>query len=135
MTPEEALKAVPLDLWVGGVQAPAASGKRFAVHNPATGEVLAEVADAGPEDGARALDEAVKAQAEWAATPSRKRAEILRRAWELVDGKYRDNLAMLMTLEMGKPLAESNGEVTYGGEFLRWFAEEAPRINGRYTPS
>ncbi|MCE5287968.1 MAG: NAD-dependent succinate-semialdehyde dehydrogenase [Nocardiaceae bacterium] len=135
MTPEEALKAVPLDLWIGGVQAPAASGKRFPVHNPATGEVLVEVADAGPEDGARALDEAVKAQAEWAATPSRQRAEILRKAWELIDGKYRPNLAMLMTLEMGKPLAESNGEVTYGGEFIRWFAEEAPRINGRYTPS
>ncbi len=134
-TPAETLALVPTNLWIGGVQTPAASGKTFAVHNPATGEVLIEVADAGPEDGARALDAAAAAQKDWAATGSRKRAEILRKAWELVDGKYREHLAMLMTLEMGKPLAESNGEVTYGGEFLRWFAEEAPRINGRYTPS
>ena len=134
-TPAETLTKVPTGLWVGGVQAPSASGRTFPVHNPATGDVLIDVADAGPEDGARALDEAANAQKSWAATPSRKRAEILRKAWELVDGKYRDDLAMLMTLEMGKPLAESNGEVTYGGEFLRWFSEEAPRINGRYTAS
>ncbi|CAM3733998.1 NAD-dependent succinate-semialdehyde dehydrogenase [Smaragdicoccus niigatensis] len=133
MTPEQALAAVPTDLWIGGVQV--LSTNRFPVYNPATGEVLIEVADAGPDDGARALDAASKVQAEWASTPSRQRAEILRRAWELIDGKYRQHFAMLMTLEMGKPLAESNGEVTYGGEFLRWFAEEAPRINGRYTPS
>ncbi|MCE5292266.1 MAG: NAD-dependent succinate-semialdehyde dehydrogenase [Nocardiaceae bacterium] len=133
MNPEQALAAVPTDLWIGGVQV--RSTNRFQVYNPATGEVLIEVADAGPEDGTRALDAASKAQAEWAATPSRQRAEILRRAWELIDGEYRSQFAMLMTLEMGKPLAESNGEVTYGGEFLRWFAEEAPRINGRFTPS
>ena len=104
------------------------------MHDPATDAVLIEVADASPADGARALDEAVAAQASWAATPARERAEILRRAWELVMER-RDDFALTMTLEMGKPLAESQGEVNYGGEFLRWFAEEAVRINGRYTQS
>ncbi|MFC9438100.1 NAD-dependent succinate-semialdehyde dehydrogenase, partial [Nocardia sp. NPDC057030] len=83
-------------------------------------------------DGRRALDAAAGAQAAWAAVPSRERAEILRRAWELVIA-LRDEFALLMTLEMGKPLAESYGEVSYGAEFLRWFAEEAVRVHGRYT--
>lgn len=128
------LAAVPTELWIGGTRCPASDGGTFPVENPATGEVLAEVADATAADGARALDAAAAAQPDWAATPARERAEILRRAWELVQDR-RDNLAMLMTLEMGKPLAESYGEVNYGGEFLRWFAEEAVRINGRYTHS
>ncbi|MRH90233.1 aldehyde dehydrogenase family protein [Nocardia sp. SYP-A9097] len=125
---------VPTQLWIGGVQTPAEGGRTFPVHNPATGGVLIEVADASAADGAAALDAATAAQPAWAATPARERAEILRRAWELVMAR-RDDFAMLMTLEMGKPLAEAQGEVTYGGEFLRWFAEEAVRINGRYTPS
>ncbi|WP_019927340.1 NAD-dependent succinate-semialdehyde dehydrogenase [Nocardia sp. BMG111209] len=125
---------VPTGLWLAGEQLPAGSGKTFPVHNPATGEVLAEVADAGPGDGRRALDAAARAQADWAATPARDRAEILRRAWESVIAA-RDDFAMLMTLEMGKPLAESHGEVTYGAEFLRWFAEEAVRVHGRYARS
>ncbi len=79
----------------------------------------------------RALDAAVAAQESWAATAPRTRSEILRRAWELVQERAED-LALLMTLEMGKPLAEARGEVTYGGEFLRWFSEEAVRIHGRY---
>ncbi|MEV6560408.1 NAD-dependent succinate-semialdehyde dehydrogenase [Nocardia sp. NPDC051756] len=126
----ELLAAVPTDLWIGGKQVPA--GRTFPVFNPATGEVLIEVADASAADGARALDAAAEAQAAWAATPARERAEILRRAWELVIA-LRDEFALLMTLEMGKPLPESYGEVTYGAEFLRWFAEEAVRIHGRYT--
>ncbi|MBF6207910.1 NAD-dependent succinate-semialdehyde dehydrogenase [Streptomyces gardneri] len=128
------IASVPTGLWVGGEQVPAVDGRTFPVFDPADGQVLTEVAAAGPADGARALDAAVKAQPQWAATPARERAEILRRAWELVVGR-RDDFALLMTLEMGKPLAESYGEVDYGAEFLRWFAEEAVRINGRYLPS
>ncbi|WP_431803335.1 NAD-dependent succinate-semialdehyde dehydrogenase [Microbacterium sp. bgisy203] len=103
----------------------------FPVYDPATGDVLVEIADATPEDGIRALDAAVAAQAEWAATPPRKRSDILRRAFDLLQERA-DEFALLMTLEMGKPLAEARGEVTYGGEFLRWFSEEAVRIAGRY---
>ncbi|MFV9454897.1 NAD-dependent succinate-semialdehyde dehydrogenase [Rhodococcus sp. NM-2] len=128
------LASLPTDLWIGGEQVQATGGKTFPVRNPATAEVLIEVADATPEDGVRALDAAAQAQARWASTPARERSEILRRAWELVIER-RDDFALLMTLEMGKPLTESYGEVTYGGEFLRWFSEEAVRINGRYTQS
>ncbi|MEV6432000.1 NAD-dependent succinate-semialdehyde dehydrogenase [Nocardia sp. NPDC051463] len=128
------LAAVPTGLWVAGEQVPAAGGRTFPVHDPATGAVLVEVADAAAADGARALEAAARAQKNWAATSSRSRSEILRRAWELVI-EHRDDFALLMTLEMGKPLAESYGEVTYGAEFLRWFAEEAVRVNGRYTQS
>ncbi|MFE5457583.1 NAD-dependent succinate-semialdehyde dehydrogenase [Nocardia sp. NPDC056564] len=126
----ELLAAVPTDLWIGGKRIPAE--RRFPVFDPATGDVLVEVADAAAADGRRALDAAAGAQAAWAAVPSRERAEILRRAWELVIA-LRDEFALLMTLEMGKPLAESYGEVSYGAEFLRWFAEEAVRVHGRYT--
>lgn len=135
MTDHSALiDAIPTDLWIGGKQVPSSTGARFPVHNPATGAVLTTVADASAADGATALDEAVAVQQSWAATPPRERAEILRRAWELVIAR-RDDFALAMTLEMGKPLAESQGEVAYGGEFLRWFSEEAVRINGRYTSS
>ncbi|MEN0139647.1 MAG: NAD-dependent succinate-semialdehyde dehydrogenase [Rhodococcus sp. (in: high G+C Gram-positive bacteria)] len=128
------LASLPTDLWIGGTQVPATGGHTLTVHNPADGQVLVEIADAQPEDGRTALDAAADAQQGWAATPARERSDILHRAWELVNER-RDEFALLMTLEMGKPLAESYGEVTYGGEFLRWFAEEAVRINGRYTPS
>ncbi|BAX99677.1 putative succinate-semialdehyde dehydrogenase [Mycobacteroides stephanolepidis] len=135
MTDHSALiDAIPTDLWIGGKQVPSSSGARFPVHNPANGAVLTTVADASTADGATALDGAVAAQRSWAATAPRERAEILRRAWELVMER-RDDFALAMTLEMGKPLAESQGEVAYGGEFLRWFSEEAVRINGRYTSS
>jgi len=133
MTDRDALlRSVPTELWLDGKQAPATGGARFAVHDPATDAVLIEVADATPADGLRALDAAAAAQGAWAATPSRHRSEILWRAWELVVER-RDEFALAMTLEMGKPLAEAQGEVNYGSEFLRWFAEEAVRINGRYT--
>ncbi|MFD6393594.1 NAD-dependent succinate-semialdehyde dehydrogenase [Nocardia sp. NPDC060259] len=128
------LSTLPTDLWIGGHQVRAATGSTFPVHNPATGKVLAEVADADPADGAQALTIATAAQPAWAATPPRRRAEILHRAWELVTARRHD-FALLMTLEMGKPLPDSHAEVGYGAEFLRWFAEEAVRINGRYTPS
>jgi len=90
------------------------------------------VADATPEDGMAALDAAVAAQAEWAAHPPRERGEILRRAFEVINDRA-DELALLMTLEMGKPVAESKAEVAYAAEFFRWFAEEAVRIDGRYA--
>ncbi|CAM2764949.1 NAD-dependent succinate-semialdehyde dehydrogenase [Skermania piniformis] len=127
-----ALPPVPTGLWLGGDQVH--PGPVFGVRNPATGDVLIEIADATPADGATALADAVTAQPGWAATAPRERAELLRRAWELVIAR-RDEFALVMTLEMGKPLAESRGEVDYGGEFLRWFAEEAVRIGGRYTRS
>ncbi len=130
----ELLATTPTGLFIGNTQRESSSGNRFNVHNPADGSILTTVADATPEDGLAALTAAADAQKSWAATPARTRADILRRAWELVIER-RDAFATLMTLEMGKPLAESQGEVNYGGEFLRWFSEEAVRINGRYTHS
>lgn len=127
---EQALLAqVPTGLFIGGEWV--STGATFPVKDPATGDTLLEIADAGPDDSVRALDAAVAAQDAWAAAPPRTRSDILRRAFDLVQ-EHREDLALLMTLEMGKPLAEARGEVTYGGEFLRWFSEEAVRIAGRY---
>ena len=103
----------------------------LAVEDPATGEVLTEIADATAEDALAALDAASAAQEEWAAWAPRERGEILRRAYEELMARQ-DELALLMTLEMGKPLAESRGEIAYAAEFFRWFAEEAVRIDGRF---
>ena len=125
------LAKLPTGLFIGGRWQEAEGGKRLPVHNPATGEVLVEIADAAPADGMRALDAASAAAAGWAATPPRERGELLRAAFDLLQER-REEFALLMTLEMGKPLAEANGEVAYGGEFLRWFGEEAVRITGRY---
>ncbi|MFI6868257.1 NAD-dependent succinate-semialdehyde dehydrogenase [Nocardia sp. NPDC050406] len=126
----ELLQSVPTQLWIGG-PVDATGGATFPVHNPATGEVLVEIADATPEDGARALDAAVAVQAEWAATPARQRGEILRAVYEAIMDRA-EEFALLMTLEMGKALPESRNEVKYGAEFFRWFSEEAVRIHGRY---
>ena len=129
---QKVLDGVPQGLFIGGQWREAAGGKTFEVEDPATGETLTSVADAGTADAVAALDASVSAQAGWAATPPRERGEILRRAYQgLVDRA--DELALLMTLEMGKPLAQSKGEVLYGAEFLRWFSEEAVRIDGRYS--
>ncbi|WP_022881472.1 NAD-dependent succinate-semialdehyde dehydrogenase [Gryllotalpicola ginsengisoli] len=127
----ELLAKVPTGLFIGGQWVDASGGGTFEVLDPATGRVIHTVADATPEDGIRALDAAAAAQTEWGRTAPRVRSEILRKAWELLQER-RDEFALLMTLEMGKPLAEADGEVGYGGEFLRWFAEEAVRISGRY---
>jgi succinate-semialdehyde dehydrogenase/glutarate-semialdehyde dehydrogenase len=124
------LKAVPKGLLIGGKWI--STEKTVPVEDPSTGEVIAEVADASPAQGIAALDAAVAAQADWAATDPRERGEILRRAFELLIERSED-IALLMTLEMGKPLAEARGEVTYGAEFFRWFSEEAVRISGRYS--
>lgn len=126
------LSSVPTGLWIGGDERQGSS--TFDVLNPADGAVLTTVADATAADAIAALDAAAGAQAEWAATPARKRGEILRSVFETITANA-DDIAALMTLEMGKVVAESKGEVTYGAEFFRWFAEEAVRIGGRYTPS
>ena len=128
---QELLSRVPGGLFIGGQWTDAEEGRTFDVRDPATNEVIASIADATPADGIRALDAAVAAQDDWAATAPRTRSDILRRAFDLVQ-QHKEDLALLMTLEMGKPLAEARGEVVYGGEFLRWFSEEAVRIPGRY---
>src|SRR5688572_16495657 len=126
-----AVQAVPTQLYIGGEWRDASGGETLAVEDPSTGETLVEVADATPQDAAAALDACCAVQAEWAAHPPRERGEILRRAWEKITERA-DDLAMVMTLEMGKPLAESKAEITYASEFFRWFAEEAVRIEGRF---
>jgi succinate-semialdehyde dehydrogenase / glutarate-semialdehyde dehydrogenase len=131
MTEREVLEVVPKDLLIAGEWRPAHGGARLPVEDPATGETLCEVADANAADAAAALDAACAAQAEWGSYPARERGEILRRAFELV-AERTDELALLMTLEMGKSLAESRSEIGYANEFLRWFSEEAVRIDGRY---
>ena len=127
----EVVEACPTELFIGGKWVAAESGKTLAVEDPATGTTLCDVADAAPADGMAALDAAVAAQADWAATAPRERGEILRRTYELMTERA-DDLALLMTLEMGKPVAESKGEIAYAAEFFRWFAEEAVRIEGGY---
>ena len=126
------LESVPTQLLIGGKWVDGSGGATFEVHNPADESVLTRIADATPADGERALAAAAGAQQEWAATEPRTRGEVLRSAFELLTERA-DDFARLMTLEMGKTLAEAKGEVTYGAEFFRWFAEEAVRIHGRYA--
>ena len=129
---ERLLASVPTGLWIGGRERPASS--TFDVLNPADDEVLISVGNATAADALAAMDAACAVQATWAATPARERGEVLRAVFEMIIDRAED-FATLMTLEMGKVLAESMGEVKYGAEFFRWFAEEAVRIGGRYTPS
>ncbi|MDT2004255.1 NAD-dependent succinate-semialdehyde dehydrogenase [Rhodococcus opacus] len=131
-TQQALLESVPTGLYIGGQWRPSDSGNTFPVHDPATGRELAAVADATIADGSAALDAAATAQKAWARTAPRERAELLRAAFDAVIARS-DDFAMLMTLEMGKPLPEARGEVTYGAEFLRWFSEEAVRVSGRYS--
>ncbi len=126
------LDSVPTQLFIGGEWRDASGGETLGVEDPSTGETLIEVADATPDDAKAALDACVEVQAEWAAHPPRERGEILRRAFELMTERA-DDLALLMTLEMGKPIAESKAEIAYASEFFRWFAEEAVRIEGRFA--
>ncbi|WP_164861634.1 NAD-dependent succinate-semialdehyde dehydrogenase [Microbacterium sp. CPCC 204701] len=127
----ELLASVPDGLFIGGQWRAASGEKTLKVYDPSDGQVVKEIANASPEDGKAALDAAVDAFPAWAATPARQRAEILRRAFDLLQERKED-FALLMTIEMGKPLAEARGEVAYGGEFVRWFSEETARIQGRY---
>jgi succinate-semialdehyde dehydrogenase/glutarate-semialdehyde dehydrogenase len=134
MNERETLDKVPTGLFIGGEWRDSSNGGTTDVEDPATGETLTTVASATAEDGKAALDAAVAAQHDWAATAPRERAEILRSAFDLITERA-DYFAMLMTLEMGKPLAQSKGEVTYGAEFFRWFSEEVVRIAGRWATS
>jgi succinate-semialdehyde dehydrogenase/glutarate-semialdehyde dehydrogenase len=130
-TESDLLAKVPDQLFIGGEWVDSTSGRSIDVYDPATGIVIKTIADASVADGARAMDAAVAAQDGWASTPPRVRGEILRGAFDLLQERA-EEFALLMTLEMGKPLAEARGEVAYGGEFLRWFSEEAVRIGGSY---
>ncbi|PZS07378.1 MAG: NAD-dependent succinate-semialdehyde dehydrogenase [Solirubrobacterales bacterium] len=127
------LQQVPKQLYIGGEWRDGAKGT-LAVEDPATGESLCEVADASESDAKAALDAAVESAETWRAHPPRERGEILRRAFDAITARE-DELALLMTLEMGKPVKESRAEVAYGAEFLRWFSEQAVRIEGRYAIS
>ena len=121
----------PKQLFVGGRWVDAEHETTFEVLDPSTGDPLCAVADASPADGRAALDAAVAAQPSFAATSPRDRADMLTRAFDLLHERI-DDLALLMTLEMGKPLAEARGEIAYAAEFLRHFAGEAVRIDGGF---
>ncbi|MBE9373573.1 NAD-dependent succinate-semialdehyde dehydrogenase [Saccharopolyspora sp. HNM0983] len=126
------VEAAPKQLLIGGKWRPADGDRTYDVEDPSTGRALCPVADATAADGIAALDAATAAQHDWARHPARERGEILRRAYETMISRQ-DDLALLMTLEMGKPLAEARGEIAYAAEFFRWFAEEAVRIGGDYA--
>ena len=125
------LDQVPKQLYIAGQWRDGAKGT-LPVEDPSTGETLCEVADASVDDAREALDAAVQAGPGFSELAPRERGEILRRAFETITERA-DELALLMTLEMGKPVKESMAEITYGAEFLRWFSEEAVRIEGRYA--
>jgi succinate-semialdehyde dehydrogenase / glutarate-semialdehyde dehydrogenase len=131
MTGLDLLRPDQRGLFIGGQWRDAEEGKRFDVIDPADGSVLTDVADGSIDDARAALDAAVAAQPEWARTAPRDRGEILRAAFEAITARA-DDFAHLMSLEMGKTVTEAKGEVTYGAEFFRWFAEEAVRIHGRW---
>ena len=134
LSEKDLLAKVPTGLFIGGKWVKGSSGSAIEVEDPATGKVLLEIANANAADGLAALTAADEAQAKWARVAPRERAEILRRTFDLVRERS-EEFAMLISLEMGKPLAEARGEVTYGNEFLRWFSEEAVRISGRFGTS
>jgi succinate-semialdehyde dehydrogenase/glutarate-semialdehyde dehydrogenase len=134
MSPSFDPSTLHTDLFIDGAWQKAANGATFPVENPATNEIIAHVADGGSEDASRAIETAGRAQAQWAKSTPRERADILRRAYDLVIANT-DHIAAIMTAEMGKPLAEAKGEVAYGAEMLRWFSEEAVRIGGDHTTS
>ena len=128
---QQVVDGVRKQLLIGGEWRDGTGGETLSVEDPATGESLCEVADATPDDAVAALAAAAGAQQEWAAHPPRERGEVLRRAFEAITERA-DELALLMTLEMGKTIKESKAEIAYASEFFRWFAEEAVRITGRY---
>ena len=128
---QEVLEKVPKDLFIDGKWRAGTGGGKLPVEDPSTGETLCEVADAQVDDALAALAAAADKQAEWAAWAPRERGEILRRAYEAIVAQT-DELALLMTLEMGKAVKESKAEIGYAAEFFRWFSEEAVRIHGRY---
>ncbi len=134
LTESELLAKVPTQLYIAGKWVSGNGGGSIAVEDPATGKTLLEIANANAEDGLAALTAADEASSSWAKVSPRERSEILRRAFEIIKARS-EEFATLISLEMGKPIAEARGEVTYGNEFLRWFSEEAVRISGRYGSS
>jgi len=128
---QQVIDSVPKQLFIGGVWRDGGEGT-LPVEDPSTGETLCEVADASVDDAKAALDAAVEAGPDFAKTPPRERGEILRRAFDAVIARQ-DELALLMTLEMGKPISESKAEILYAADFLRWFSEQAVRIDGRFS--
>ncbi|MEA2455820.1 MAG: succinate-semialdehyde dehydrogenase / glutarate-semialdehyde dehydrogenase [Thermoleophilaceae bacterium] len=127
------VEKVQKKLYIAGEWRDASGGGTLPVIDPATEEPICEVADATPEDAKAALDAAVAMQAEWAATPANDRAGILWKAFELIVERA-DELAVLMTLEMGKPVSESKAEILYAADFFRWYSGEALRMEGTYKP-
>jgi succinate-semialdehyde dehydrogenase/glutarate-semialdehyde dehydrogenase len=125
------LDQAPKQLLIGGEWRDASGGAKLSVEDPSTGESLCEIADATPADAQAAIDAAAEAQPGWAQTPPNERSEILHRAFEALTDQA-DDLALLMTLEMGKAVAESKAEISYAAEFFRWFSGEALRIDGYY---
>jgi len=128
---QQVVDDVPKQLYIGGEWRDGSGGETIDVEDPATGEVLCQVADATPGDAEAALSAAHDKRAEWAASPPNERSDILHSAFEALNDQA-DELALLMTLEMGKTLAESKGEISYAAEFLRWYAGEALRVEGQY---
>ncbi|HEU4976039.1 MAG TPA: NAD-dependent succinate-semialdehyde dehydrogenase [Baekduia sp.] len=126
------VEGVKTQLYIGGEWRDGAEGATIAVEDPATGETIAEIADATADDAMAALAAADEAFKTWRDVAPRERGDILRRAYDLMMERQED-LALLMTLEMGKPLAESMGEIVYAANFFRWYSEEAVRVNGRFT--
>src|SRR5215216_5106896 len=126
------VNGVKKQLFIGGEWRDATEGETLTVEDPSTAERLCEVADAQPDDAITALEAASEAQVDWAKHPPRERGEILRRAFETITERI-DELALLMTLEMGKPIADSKAEISYAAEFFRWYSEQAVRIDGRYA--
>lgn len=131
MNPTTFLSDVPTGLFLDGAFVAASDGGTFEVINPSDGSVLTEVASATEADARRALDSLCAAQSDWAATPARERGEILRRAFELIMA-HEEELTYLQSAELGRALPDSRGEVAYGAEFFRWFAEEGVRVRGDY---
>ncbi|HEX6713573.1 MAG TPA: aldehyde dehydrogenase family protein, partial [Thermoleophilaceae bacterium] len=131
---QQVLESIPTKLYIGGDWVDGADGDTIAVEDPSTEETLIEVASGGKDDALKALDAASSTQKEWAATSPMERGEILRRAYELMTERA-DDLALLMTLEMGKPVEESKAEITYAADFFWYYAGEASRIEGHYGTS
>ncbi|MDQ3318860.1 MAG: NAD-dependent succinate-semialdehyde dehydrogenase [Actinomycetota bacterium] len=129
---QSVVDAVQKGLYIGGEWRESSEGSSFQVEDPSTGESLCEIADAGAEDSAAALNAACAAQEDWRWHAPRERGEILRRAFDEISERV-DELALLMTLEMGKPVSDSKAEISYAAEFFRWYSEEAARIDGRFA--
>ena len=119
--------------YIDGAWSAADSGKTIAVTNPATGAVIGTIPDMGTAETHRAIDAAARAFPAWAAKTAKERAIILRRWFDLMMANQED-LAVLMTAEQGKPLAEAKGEIAYAASFIEWFAEEAKRLYGDVIP-